>query len=579
MVQACLEMTSSNMNKEFFLRNYNYHFRYVNINRKIKKFEENSRDLEKILRESYKPTKIRSTISSKGKKVFEHEGIVLTITSDVLEGPLKIKKKYFTLPKKEQVKYLLFTEIISETVQYCADLASIILSLRDFKKKKLSIVDITDTYLKEWYMDFEKPDLEEFLEILNYPQLNELDREQRFYFELLYDEFQMKLKLIGAFYCFHYDNIYVPYRHGMRIFLQKDKEGAVYFFCLSKEGNFKRVDFKKNVLEQCAKISEFIFEIFEKQLALLIETKIYEKFALLEHRLVDDLIPTPINLPLIEFDPKIVNQKLDLSNEITIFHFLVNDLDSFIKLNNIQNLKIKISYSRKQKEKNIIIIDGYTNYLDSFWSLRIPREKNAFIILSCCPLAYSIETILLKLQTDPYYSRIFQEIKDSIKFFLTVEMKEKYTEPIYFEIPIRRDFDKDYLDYQIFRIAEEITLVIGFYCFKDFLNDFNFQEEEIEYLKMLIKQKIIKSIHLKNFLNKLEPEKAVFCLVDMLFFKRVLKDEEIPESLKNNLDYANLYKFLEESNNILLEITNTNINLDEILKFLNLIYDHSKFLM
>ena len=572
-------MENSNMNKEFFLRNYNYHFRYANINRKIKKFEENSRDLEKILNESYEPFIIRSTISSKGKKIFEHEGIALTMKSDVLEGTLKIRKKYFTLPKKAQLKYLLIAEIISETVQYCADLASIILSLRDFNKKKLSIIDVTDTYIKQWYRDFEKPALEEFLEILNYPPLSELNREQRFYFELLYDEFQMKLKLIGAFYNFHYDNIYVPYRHGMRIFLQKDKEGVVYFFGLSKEGNFKRVDFKKTVLKQCEKISEFILEIFEKQLALLLETKIFEKYAFLEHRLVDDLVPTPINLPIIEFDPEIINQKLNLSNDIIIHHFSVNNLNAFIKFNNIQNLGIRISYSSKQKEKNIIIIDGNTNYLDSFWSLRIPREKNAFIILSCCPLSYSIDLMLLRLQVDPYYSKMFKEIQDSIKFFLTVEMKEKYTEPIYTEIPIRRDFNKDYLNYQIFRIAEEITRVISFYYFKDFLNDFDFQKEEMEYLKMLIKQKIVKSIHLKRFLNKLDPEKAVFCLVDMLFLKRVLKDEDIPENLKKVLDYANLDKFLEAGNNILLEIANKNMNLEVLLELLNLVYDHSKFLM
>lgn len=137
-------MKVPNMNKEFFLRNYNYHFRFANIKRKIRDYQLNAEKLQEVMETIYKPIKIKGVLREKGKKIFEHEGIFLTMISDVIEGPTKIRKKYYMLSKKEQIKYLLLLEIISETTQYCADLAAIMISLRDFNKNKLSIVNITD---------------------------------------------------------------------------------------------------------------------------------------------------------------------------------------------------------------------------------------------------------------------------------------------------------------------------------------------------------------------------------------------------------------------------------------------------
>jgi len=439
-------MKVPNMNKEFFLINYNYHFRFANIKRKIREYQLNAEKLQEVMETIYKPIKIKGVLREKGKTIFEHEVIFSTMISDVIEGPTKIRKKYYVLSKKDQIKYLLLLEIISETTQYCADLAAIMISLRDFNKNKLSIVNITDTSLKEWYVDINKPTLETYLEILRYPPIQNLDREQGFYMRLNHEKLRMKLKLIGAFYHFHYDNIYMPYRHGMRIFLQKDEKGVIYFFGLSKKGNFRRIDLKKDILEQCESICEFIYEIFDKNLRLLLETKIFERTASKKESKIGYDIPIPKELPIITFDKDDINRRLNLSNQITIHHFLVNDIQAFLKFNNTNQLGIKINYNRSQKDKNRIIINGLQMDFNDFWSLVLPIKQDELIFLSCCPLAYSVEIMRLKLYLNPRYSQILLEIKDSIKFFITNELKELLYEPIYSNIPVKRDFDINYLE-------------------------------------------------------------------------------------------------------------------------------------
>jgi len=572
-------MKVPNMNKEFFLRNYNYHFRFVNIKRKISDYQLNAEKLQEVMETIYKPIKIKGVLREKGKKIFEHEGIFLTMISDVIEGPTKIRKKYYMLSKKEQIKYLLLLEIISEATQYCADLAAIMISLRDFNKNKLSIVDITDTYLKEWYVDFNKPTIETYLEILRYPPIQNLDREQGFYMRLKHEKLRMMLKLIGAFYHFHYDNIYIPYRHGMRIFLQKDEKGVIYFFGLSKEGNFRRIDLKKDILKQCESICEFIYEIFDKNLRLLLETKIFERTASKKERNIGYDIPIPKELPIITFDTDIINRRLNLSNEITIHHFLVNDIQTFLKFNSTNQLGIEINYNKSQKDKNRIIINGLQMYFDDFWSLVLPIKQNEYIFLSCCPLAYSIEVMRLKLLLDPIYSQILQEIKDSIKFFITAELKDVLNEPIYSNLPVKRDIDINYLENEIHKIAQEITVLIGFHYFKDFFDNYGFKREEIEFLVDGVIKKIVFSIHLKDVINKIDPEKGIFCLLNILILKFLSNTKDLPEKVKDMLDYPKLAQFLSECDKILIDIVKNNLEFDYILRFMNIIYDHTKLLI
>ena len=68
----------------------------------------------------------------------------------------------------------------------------------------------------------------------------------------------------------------------------------------------------------------------------------------------------------------------------------------------------------------------------------MPIKQNEYIFLSCCPLAYSMEVMRLKLLLDPIYSQILQEIKGSIKFFITTELKDLLNEPIYSNLPVKK---------------------------------------------------------------------------------------------------------------------------------------------
>ena len=218
-------------------------------------------------------------------------------------------------------------------------------------------------------------------------------------------------------------------------------------------------------------------------------------------------------------------------------------------------------------------------YFDDFWSLVLPIKQNKYIFLSCCPLAYSMEVMLLKLLLDPKYSQILQEIKDSIKFFITTELKDLLNEPVYSNLPVKRDIDMNYLENEIHKIAQEITVLIGLHYYKDFFYNYGFKREEIEFLIDGVIKKIIFSIHLKDMITKIDPEKGIFCLLNILILKFLSNSKDLPEKVKTMLDYPKLAQFLSECDKILVDIVKNNLEFDYILRFMNTIYDHTKLLI
>ena len=73
--------------------------------------------------------------------------------------------------------------------------------------------------------------------------------------------------------------------------------------------------------------------------------------------------------------------------------------------------------------------------------------------------------------------------------------------------------------------------------------------------------------------------KGIFCLINVLILKFLSNTKDLKERVKDMLDYPNLAQFLSESDIILDDIVKNNLEFDYILRFMNIIYDHTKLLI
>jgi hypothetical protein len=79
--------------------------------------------------------------------------------------------------------------------------------------------------------------------------------------------------------------------------------------------------------------------------------------------------------------------------------------------------------------------------------------------------------------------------------------------------------------------------------------------------------------------NKIDPEKGIFCLLNILILKFLSNTKDLPEKVKDMLDYPKLAQFLSECDKILIDIVKNNLEFEYILRFMNIIYDHTKLLI
>ncbi len=244
--------------KLIFLSGYNYYFRFCNIKRKIEDLDINSNSLQHIINQAYTPPIFQGGKIYKDKvEIGEFKKFNINIADHSLpKSPSDRNFSFESIPLTEKAYYLLITEILADTTQYCSDLVTILKCLGNIKSTTFQLLKVKDKEIKDWYNTL--PLINDFLKYFGIPKFESLKLDIRYHMLLKYDEFFWNAKRIGDFYNLHYDFLYTPYRHGMRISIVKDKDGYVFCKTLSTDGKYNFLYLSKSRIEQCEEIITLI---------------------------------------------------------------------------------------------------------------------------------------------------------------------------------------------------------------------------------------------------------------------------------------------------------------------------------
>jgi hypothetical protein len=546
-----------------FFTGYNYHLRYYNIVRKIDDLEKNAQRLQKIVNDDYKPLIFKGgEIQKKGKKIFDVKEIKIHLKSKISKDS-SFKKKITSLPYTEECKYYLMIEIISETTQYCADLASIIIGLKEFNTNKVTFSQINDASIKKWYINLEEPSLKDFVKIFDLVPLNELTLEERFIIDLKHEKLLWNLKKIGRFYWYNYDYIYTPFRHGMKSSFYKDSENHVYCRTLTKDKRWNLYYLSDERISKCKEIADLIFTIFHNDLKPILFSKIISpSLGKLRFQLSD----AP-KLPIRSFDPEIIQKEFTSLKNIKINSFYTKDIASIHDFAKISENNINFKYKKMKKGTSFFKIDGSDYYLDSFFSFSKKLKKDEFIIICNSPLAYFIELAYICITSHEIHDFKIKQIKESILHYLTIEKELDF---------LLNDPSKIFNRIEQFKaltneIIKDFILLVGLYFNDEIYGKLQFSDEEINFLIYIHKKEIIRSIHRKNLMTKL-PSDIMLQIIFHLFIIDYLKTNQI-DNLKRELRIKDLDEFLKFSANYLVNSVKNDLDLEILLNFMNHLFN------
>ncbi len=557
-------MEQEELIKIVFFTGYNYYLRYCNIIRKINDFKRNTERFQKIINEKYKPLIFQGgEIFKNGKKIHEVKKIKAHIEAQPPEG-YSITKKFTSIPYTEEGKYYLMVEIISETTQYCSDLASIVIGLKDFKTNKSTFSQIEDARIKEWYQDQNKPSLEDFIDIFNLSPLNELTPEERFNLSLRHDYLLWDIYQIGNFYWYNYNYLYTPHRHGMKGSFCKDSEGRIYFRTLTKDKRFNLLYLSNDRLNKCREIINKVYSVFHDHLSLILFSKGLTPF--FKH--LKFKVSEAQKLPNKLFNPDLIRKEFKDLKAMNFHHFTTKDIPSIHKFANRVETKLDFKYKKMKKGTSFFNIDGVSHYLDSFFSFSKEIRQNEFIIICNCPLAYFLELAFINITSNHIFKLTIDQIKESVYHNLAIEKNLNYLlrEPL--QTMRRTQQIKGRTD----EIVMDFICLIGIYYAKDIFDNLHFSSEELDYFIYFYEEKIIRLINSKFFMNKLYSDIILQIFIQLLIIAFFKKDNLINKYTKE-LKFEKFQNFLKKSLDLILKSVKNNLDLESLLKFMNLLYD------
>ncbi len=562
------------LQKDFFLKNYSYYFRFCNIKRKIRNLESYSSDLSEIIQEEYKPFILKEAeLRYKKQKLADIKKFKITVSDKLeIEDPKSLKLTFYSIPPSEQAKYLLFLEIISETTQYCADLASVLISLKNYEKNKLSIIRIHDKSIREWYKDKKKPSLNDFLKILNYPPLNTLPLEKRFYITIRYDKLYWTLKEIGKFYNDYYKYIYTPYRHNMKIFLLKSQKDDIFFFRLDDDGTYHGMNFPKaKILDRCQEIATLIYEIFKDYLEVILFGKI---LAPTLKNLGIELPKAPV-MPIIHFNADNINKKLNISTGLKISHFLIDDIPSIFKYFKSRNIDENIKYKKKKDGVDLIKIYNDLLYLDDFWAHITSFGESEYLILSSSPLSYSTEMMYIKLNQNLNLHNMLRLVNISLLYYID-GVKSLIILPKAASPKLLKEIGR--FNHISNKIINSLKFLFSLYYNKDFIIHYKFSSDEISFFIYIFERQIIRLLFTKTYVKRLFFDQILEILIKALIINFFSKEHHIFKTISNFIQNDKLELFLECSKNLIMNLINSNFNFEILYTFVYSLYCFSNFI-
>ena len=556
-------MELKKLTKIVFFTGYNYHLRYYNIKRKIKDLDRNAERFQKIVNDQYNPLSfVSGEIQKDSKKIAEIKGFKIDLKSDIRNNPSNMKN-VSSVPYTEECKYYLMVEIMSETTQYCADLASIIIGLKDFKTNRNTFSQIEDARLKKWYQNLQEPTLKDFLEIFDLYPLNEMSLEERFMVNLKYDKFLWNLNKIGRFYCYNYDYLYTPFRHGMKGSFWRDSENRIFFRTLTRDKKFNLFYLSDSRINECQEISEFIFSIFHNELeSILFKKALPSSFT---NHLIKAL-KTP-QLQYISFKHDIIKKEFEIIDGIRIHHFSINDIASINNFSRKPENNIKFNFIKMKKGSSYCRIDGVEYYLDAFFSFSKKINKSEYIIICNSPLAYYVELAIISNRTGEFYDLLISEFREYIFHYLAMEKNIDYI----FEDLSKTHHRKNQFHAITGEILNDFILLIGLYYNNKIYEQFQFSEKELEFLIYIQKKKMIRLFHTKNYMKKLYPDIILQIILHLLIIN-YFKPDQIEIYMKE-LQIKDIKHFLKTSVSHLSNSVKNQLDFDKILDFLNLLFD------
>lgn len=454
-------------------------------------------------------------------------------------------------------------EIISETTQYCADLASIIIGLKEFNTNKVTFSQINDATIKKWYINLEEPSLKDFVKIFDLVPLNELTLEERFIIDLKHEKLLWNLKKIGRFYWYNYDYIYTPFRHGMKSSFYKDSKNHVYCRTLTKDKRWNLYYLSDERISKCKEIVVLIFTIFHNDLKPILFSKITSP-SLGKFRF--QLSDAP-KLPIKSFDPEIIQKEFTSLKNIKINSFHTKDIASIHDFAKISENNVNFKYKKMKKGTSFFKIDGNDYYLDSFFSFSKKLKKDEYIIICNSPLAYFIELTYISITSHKTHDFKIMQIKESIFHYLTIEKDLDY---------LLKDPSKIIHRIEQFKaltneIIKDFILLVGLYFNNENYGKFQFSDEEINFLIYIQKKKLIRLIHNKNLMAKL-PSDIMLQIIFQLLIINYFKTNQI-DNFNRELRIKDVDHFLKSSVNCLVNSVKKDLDLEILLDFMNYLFN------
>ena len=557
-------METEKVTKIAFFTGYNYYLRYFNIKRKHEDLKNNAERLQTIINEEHKPFIFKGgELVRNGKKIFDVTKIQATMkTKEPTRG--SYTKKFTSIPYTEQALHYLMVEIIIETTQYCADLASIILGLKDFRSSKSTYSQIEDVRIKKWYRDYEKPSLEEFLDIFDLPQFHELTPEERFNISLKIDELKWNLNKIGKFYWYNYDYLYTPIRHGMKGTFFKDKENHVFCKTLTKDKKWNFYHLSENRIKECLQIAELIYTIFNKYLQeILFSRGLSPLFKNIRFN-----VPKGPPLHVESFDPKCITIKFIDLIEITVHHFTTDDISSLHKFASNPRNNIDYNYIKNENGVSLFKLDGTPYYLDELFSFSKKLSEKKFLIITNSPFAYFVELMYISLRIKPLDNVLFEQVRDSIFNYLAVEKNIDYV----LENPSKIIHRTNQLKWITDKLVEDFVILASLNYYKETIDNSQFKDKEFNYFCYIYEKKITRFLNMKELFSDSSPDIILQVLVDILIINSLIGHKSIMK-YADGLKLENLEPFLTRCTDLISKATTVGLNLEFLLLLLDFLYD------
>jgi len=551
------------LTKIVFFIGYNYHLRYYNIIRKIDDLEKNAERLQQIVNDNYKPLIFKGgEIQKNGNKILDIKEIKIDLKSNITSDP-SFTKNIISIPYNEECKYYLMIEIISETTQYCADLASIIIGLQEFNTNKATFSQIKDATIKEWYKNLEKPSIKELVKIFDLAPLNELSLEERFIVNLKHDLLLWNLNKIGSFYWYNYDYIYTPVRHGMKGSFFKDSENHVYCRTLTKDKRWNLYYLSDKRINECKKIVELIFSIFHYDLKPTLFSKVLSpSLGKLRFQVPD----TP-KLPIKSFNPEVIQKEFTFLKNIKIHYFSTENIASIHEFARIPENSINFRYNKMKKGTSIFKIDGIEYYLDSLFSFSKKLNENEYIIICNCPLAYFAELTYISITSHKIHDFKMRQIKESIFHYLAVEKDLDYL----LKDPSKLVYRTDQIKARTYEILKDFIFLIGLYYNHNIYEKFQFSNEELDFFIYVQKKKMIRLFNMKNLMKRF-PSDIILQIIFQFLIINYFKNFQIKTYIKE-LQIKDVDNFLKTSINYISNSVKEELALKILLDFMNYLFD------